>query len=114
MITLICLLACFGLTYFFVDSELFLAPRLFLASKYRFFASLLTCYFCTGFWSSLFIGLSLWSLNLFNIVFFNEAWVLVSYLQLPWLTLSVCLTIWSLAGATTAYCIDKFLSFLSD
>lgn len=53
--TLILLLATYGLTFFIVDSYIMKIPRDYLC-RVIFFRELLTCYFCQGFWVALFLS----------------------------------------------------------
>lgn len=50
--TIIWLLACYGITFLLCGAELTSRPRHWLG-QIRFFAKLLDCYFCSGFWVSL-------------------------------------------------------------
>lgn len=74
------MLACFGGTFALCDSVLFVVPRMFLC-RWGFFARLLSCYFCTGFWVSAGLSAALYDL---------DWWLLVR----------------SLAGASTAYILN--------
>jgi hypothetical protein len=96
MLTWVYLLACAGLTWVFIASKLFERPRLCLASKSKFLASLLSCAFCTGFWSSL---------GLYYVLFNNEQVLKVQTLRLALLH--------ALAGAMVAYAIDKCLLYIN-
>lgn len=47
------LLAAFGVIYVVVDSAIFAPVRVVIASRSRFFGTLLYCAYCTGFWVGL-------------------------------------------------------------
>ena len=49
------LLTVYGITFFFVESSLLKTPRAWLSCN-KFLAELLSCFFCLGFWVSLFIS----------------------------------------------------------
>lgn len=77
------LLACYGLTFLLCGAKLTAAPRR-LLSRLAFFANLLSCYFCTGFWVSL--ALAYWVLQ-------TPAWAVLH----------------GFAGATFCYGLDVLL-----
>jgi len=52
--TLTLLLACYGITFFLLESSLTGFLRDFLC-KNKFFEELLMCFFCSGFWVTLFV-----------------------------------------------------------
>lgn len=57
-ILIILLLACFGVTFTLMYAEILdIIPIRPLLLKIEFFKKLLHCAFCTGFWSSLFVGI---------------------------------------------------------
>lgn len=57
---MIYLLACYGLTFALCDAKLFSRPRTWVKEKCSFVEELLSCYFCTGFWSSIVVYASMY------------------------------------------------------
>lgn len=61
------LLACYGLTFFLLESDLFDSPRGKLKQSNILFEKLFSCYFCAGFHASWFLFLLIYGFN-FNLV----------------------------------------------
>lgn len=61
MDTILYLLACYGLTFTVCDAHLFGRPRRWLKARSSFIHDLLSCHFCTGFWTSMAIAAVLYS-----------------------------------------------------
>lgn len=53
MNTLLILISFFSLTYAIKETSLFDKPRIFLIGLHPFFYKLLSCSYCTGFWSGI-------------------------------------------------------------
>lgn len=57
---LIALFAVFGTAYIAKESSIFAAPRSWLMQRSSFFAALLYCYWCVGFYAGIFVYLLHW------------------------------------------------------
>lgn len=92
MPTILCLLAMFGLTFFFKESDLFNPIRIKLIQLHPILAQLLSCPFCVGFYSGLIV------FGLANFPDYHNQWF-----HLP---------IWGLSGASISLLLSLLVSRL--